>query len=80
MSKTLSKPQCVMVTGAAQGIGAAIAAKLLQQGHRVLLTDIAPLDSFKSAIDAYPSEQAIGLGGIDVSDESSWRQALAVAE
>jgi NAD(P)-dependent dehydrogenase (short-subunit alcohol dehydrogenase family) len=66
-----------LITGAAQGLGAAMAAKFVSEGARVLLTDINV---------AGAAEQAAKLGaaaasiGHDVTSESDWEAALACVE
>jgi short-subunit dehydrogenase len=67
----------VLVTGAATGIGAAIAEAAIARGHRVLLTDI-DADAVQ--------ETARGLGGraaafrLDVRDPAGWTNAFDAAE
>ncbi|OYU14543.1 MAG: 3-beta hydroxysteroid dehydrogenase [Alphaproteobacteria bacterium PA4] len=66
-----------LITGAAQGLGAAMAAKFVAEGARVLLTDINV---------AGAAEQAAKLGdaaasiGHDVTSEADWQAALAFVE
>ncbi|TAJ49227.1 MAG: SDR family oxidoreductase [Herbiconiux sp.] len=69
--------EVVVVTGAASGIGAATATRLIAAGARVLLTDI----------DARGGEQlAASLGEhatfceLDVADEAAWGNAISHAE
>lgn len=71
-----------LITGAAQGIGAAVAELLAREGARVLLTDINKAGAHERA-EAINAE----LGGgtafsarLDVTDESEWRSALSVAQ
>lgn len=61
-----------LVTGAAQGLGLAIAKSFLETGASVVVADISPeVEDIGSAID--PSgERAFGLR-LDVRDETSWR-------
>ncbi len=65
-----------LITGAAQGLGAAMAAKFIAEGARVVLTDI--------NVDG-AAEQAAKLGtaavsiGHDVTSEADWNAALAFA-
>lgn len=69
--KRLSKKTC-LVTGAAQGIGAAIAKAFIDEGAHVILTD-----KSESAV----TETAERLGGqpfrLDVSQEADWDEALS---
>lgn len=71
-----------LVTGAAQGLGAAIARKLAEEGATVLLTDI---NAEGAAAAAELINQACGAGtafscGHDVTSEDAWRGALAAAQ
>lgn len=71
-----------LVTGAAQGLGAAIARKLAEQGATVLLTDV---NAEGAAAAAESINQTCGAGtafscGHDVTSEDAWRGALAVAQ
>lgn len=66
-----------IVTGAAQGMGAAHARRLVAEGAQVLLTDIS---------DGPGQDLAEELGGnarfhrLDVTRENQWREAVAAAE
>lgn len=66
-----------MVTGAASGLGAAIAARFAQEGARVVVSDID---------DVGAREQAGRIGGdaisvkLDVTDPDSWTAAIAHIE
>jgi NAD(P)-dependent dehydrogenase (short-subunit alcohol dehydrogenase family) len=71
-----------LITGAAQGLGAAIARKLAEQGAQVLLTDInregavqqaASLDALFGAGTAFACRH-------DVTSEEGWQAALAMAQ
>ena len=68
-------PRTALVTGAARGIGAAIATELASNGHRVAVADI---------LDDVAAETATAIGGIavhlDVTDTESVRAAVAAAE
>ena len=71
-----------LVTGAAQGLGAAIARTLAEHGARVLLTDI---DEEGAARQAAEIDAAYGAGKAfatrhDVASEPDWLAALAVAQ
>jgi NAD(P)-dependent dehydrogenase (short-subunit alcohol dehydrogenase family) len=57
-----------LITGAAQGLGLAVATLLAQQNYRVILTDLQPLDSQVAALRAGGSD-ALGLSG-DIASES----------
>lgn len=63
-----------IVTGAARGIGAAIARRLAAAGAAVVLTDVAEADGIAAA-------REIGGGALflhhDVGDERSWNEVLA---
>lgn len=70
-----------LVTGAAQGLGAAIARKLAEHGARVLLTDINAQGAARQAAEI---EAAFGAGTAfatrhDVTSEEDWLAALDVA-
>ena len=69
-----------LVTGAAQGLGAAIAESLVSEGARVLLTDIneAGVRECAAAINAQYPDTAFSLEH-DVASESSWVDAVAAA-
>ncbi len=71
-----------LVTGAAQGLGAAIALRLAQEGARVLLTDI---NEAGAAVQAAAIDAECGKGTAfstrhDVTSEADWIAALAVAK
>ncbi len=65
----------VLLTGAAGGLGKAIAARLLRDGFRLLLTDAVSLDSFAADIGADPHR--IWHCTCDLSDSAAVR-ALSV--
>ena len=72
----------VLVTGAAQGLGAAIAQVLAREGAKVLLTDI---NAEGAAAQAAAIDAACGAGTAfsaahDVTSEAQWLAALAVAQ
>lgn len=70
-----------LVTGAAQGLGAAIAAHLAAEGARVLLTDINTEGAQQQAeqINAQHAGQAMACTQ-DVASEDEWRRVLTLAE
>ncbi|MEY4722050.1 MAG: hypothetical protein RIQ46_1775 [Pseudomonadota bacterium] len=71
-----------LVTGAAQGLGAAIAAMLAREGARVLLSDInaAGAAAQAEAINAECGEGTAFAIGHDVTSEADWKAALALAQ
>lgn len=66
-----------VITGAARGIGAAVARSLLAEGANVVLTDV---------LDEAGEQLAAELGGkalyqhLDVTDEAGWQAVMARAE
>jgi NAD(P)-dependent dehydrogenase (short-subunit alcohol dehydrogenase family) len=71
-----------LVTGAAQGLGAAIAVKLAQHGAKVLLTDInlAGAEAQAEAINAECGAGTAFACAHDVTSEAQWQAALALAQ
>lgn len=69
-----------IVTGAASGIGWAIAAEFLRQGANVSLLDSNPMAA-QELLNQYPelTNQALVIG-VDISDESSVHAAVKLAE
>jgi 2-hydroxycyclohexanecarboxyl-CoA dehydrogenase len=71
----ITSPRTALVTGAARGIGAAIATELASQGHRVAVADI---------LDDAAAQTAAAIAGIavhlDVTDSASVSAAVAQAE
>ena len=72
--------RAALVTGAASGIGAACAIALASEGATVWCTDLTAAGAHETA------RRVIGSGGhahalaLDVTDESSWEAAMAVAQ
>lgn len=65
-----------VVTGAAGGIGAAIARRLADEGARVLVADIDPVEGERTARALRDSGGEALFHRTDVSDEESWASAL----
>ncbi len=63
-----------LITGAAGGIGAATAAAFAAEGARLMLADVAPIDT--AAVTPAADIVAVDL---DVTSEESWRSAVALA-
>lgn len=70
-----------LVTGAAQGIGAAVAGMLVDEGAQVLLTDI-NTDGVNEQADRINSRHAGRAHACthDVTSQADWRQAIQIAE
>jgi NAD(P)-dependent dehydrogenase (short-subunit alcohol dehydrogenase family) len=71
-----------LITGAAQGLGAAHAIRLAEEGARVLLTDV---NAEGAAAQAEAINQAHGAGTAfamrhDVTSEADWAAAIAAAQ
>ena len=71
-----------LVTGAAQGLGAAIALKLAQEGAKVLLTDInlAGAEARAAEIEAECGAGTAFAMAHDVTSEAQWQAALIMAQ
>lgn len=65
-------PVVTVITGAASGIGAAIAARLAEEGHRVVVTDI---DEAAGAVHAESIDA--GFRRLDVTDDASVTDAVS---
>ena len=65
-----------IVTGAAGGLGAVISNRLVQEGFRVVMTDVATA-KLESAASGIKGERITVV--LDVRDPESFRQALAIA-
>ena len=70
-----------IVTGAAGGIGAAIAQRLLEHGGSVIVTDLDAdrIEASAAALEAYADGRVASLAG-DCSDETHIREAIDLAE
>jgi 3-oxoacyl-[acyl-carrier protein] reductase len=69
-----------LVTGAARGLGLAIATRLYHDGFRVVLADINEMGAHEAA-SGIVSDEASSMGiGIDVRDDSSVNGALATVK
>ena len=70
-----------VVTGAASGLGYSAAVKLLEEGAKVILTDINQevLDSMDERLNAFSSSQ-YGTYHHDVSSEESWKEIIDKVE
>lgn len=79
MPMTSLEGRIALVTGAAQGIGAAIAMGLARQGASVLVTDIdmAGAQATAAAIDAETGTGRAAASRLDVTDEEQWIAAIA---
>lgn len=67
----------VVVTGGAQGLGAAIARRLISEGASVMIADINKIDG---AVLADQLGDRAFFTELDVTDESSWHAAAAEAK
>jgi len=65
-----------LVTGAASGLGAAVARELVAAGASVVLTDVAdgPLGEVAATLDG-----SVATAPLDVADEAQWDAAVGVA-
>lgn len=73
-----AKRQTAFVTGAAQGLGAAIAESLFKSGRNVVLSDIDPaVEATAKTID--PTGAHVVAHRLDVRDEAAFRNAFDIA-
>lgn len=75
------KGKRALITGAAQGIGAAVARTFVREGADVLLTDIdgAAVASTAAEIGSQPGAGTVGSARLDVTDEAHWIAAMETA-
>ncbi|RQR48239.1 SDR family NAD(P)-dependent oxidoreductase [Burkholderia sp. Bp9126] len=74
--------KCAYITGAAGGLGRAIARRMVEQGARVFLTDVADaavLDAFAQALNAGHASPVAFAATQDVRDDARWQALLAQA-
>ena len=69
--------RCALVTGAARGIGASIAAALAHAGASVMLGDILHEPGRKAASDLAAKGATAHFVPLDVTDDASWQEAVA---
>jgi len=68
-----------LVTGAGQGLGAAMAWSLAQAGAQVLLTDRNLLAARQTSDDIVAAGHLVDATCLDVTDEAQWQQAVSLA-
>ncbi|KVN41845.1 3-beta hydroxysteroid dehydrogenase [Burkholderia pyrrocinia] len=74
--------KCAYITGAAGGLGRAIARRMVEQGARVFLTDVADaavLDAFAQELNAGHAAPVAFAATQDVRDDARWQALLAQA-
>ncbi|KVM89813.1 SDR family oxidoreductase [Burkholderia stagnalis] len=74
--------KCAYITGAAGGLGRAIAGRMVEQGARVFLTDVADaavLDAFAQELNAGHAAPVAFAATQDVRDDARWQALLAQA-
>ncbi|NGO06140.1 SDR family NAD(P)-dependent oxidoreductase [Streptomyces sp. HC44] len=79
MSRTSDKDKVILVTGAATGIGAAIADLAVARGHRVMLTDVDEEAVRTRARGLGPGGRAAACV-LDIRDPDAWIKAFEAAE
>jgi NAD(P)-dependent dehydrogenase (short-subunit alcohol dehydrogenase family) len=72
------KDKSVVITGAASGIGAAAAERFAQQGARLVLADLSPLENTLERVRALRA-QAVGVQG-DLRDAAVCERIVATAQ
>ncbi|MDX2834430.1 SDR family NAD(P)-dependent oxidoreductase [Streptomyces scabiei] len=77
MGRKAEQEQTVLVTGAANGIGAAIAELAVARGHRVMLTDVDEAAVVSRARGLGPRAAACAL---DIRSSAEWTRAFEAAE
>jgi len=77
MSRTSEKSQVILVTGAAGGIGAAIAELAIARGHRVMLTDV---DEKAAAALARTLGERAAAHALDIRSPEGWSKAFDAAQ
>ncbi|MFF7640874.1 SDR family NAD(P)-dependent oxidoreductase [Streptomyces canus] len=77
MNPTNEQEQVVLVTGAANGIGAAVAELAVARGHRVMLTDVDETAVLRCARSLGPRAAACVL---DIRRSAGWTRAFEAAE
>lgn len=70
----------VLVTGGCRGIGAAIVARFLAEGARVVVADRDEAAGAKLAADARTNGHTVAFVGGDLADEATCRRAIAAAD
>ena len=75
MAQSGSRMNIAVVTGAAQGLGLATATVLARSGHRVVLTDLQPLEEVIARLTALQLD-VLGISG-DVTNEEFVQQLAA---
>jgi short-subunit dehydrogenase len=77
MRQRIVKDQVVLVTGAANGIGAAVASLAIARGYRVMLADIDEVAARSVAKDLGSRAAAVAL---DIREPAGWAAAFDAAE
>ena len=78
MSRRLAG-KVALVTGAARGIGAAVASAMAREGATVTLTDVDVVEAERVAASLRSAGLAAQAVAHDVTDEASWAAAIAAA-
>ncbi|MCP5432645.1 MAG: glucose 1-dehydrogenase [Alphaproteobacteria bacterium] len=69
-----------LVTGGARGLGAAIAERLIEEGARVMLTDINEAEGRETAARLAGNTGAASFLAHDVADEAAWPRIVRATE